>query len=456
MNKVGIDYPTNPRDTALRNAEEWYQQFLAKQMKKKYKPIKRRNFGQYNMAVNYLTSVLEEAKAINKVAVFNIDHMVQIKFSGKDALQLLNRVLPAPIDKMKIGYCKYTLILTKAGTVIDDVIIMRLDENEFIMVSNAGHDITDSEKGLVSDADYIASFKKKDENVNIEDISNQLVKIDIQGKYSYKLITKLYGNSVVKNRYKPNKNMRFFTFNEFDFEGNHYILSRTGYTNRWGWELYVPEVAAEEQFKRIVKEMFDLGGLVAGLGARDENRISAGNVGLPLMGNEYDREHTPINAPLFDAAIDMDKDNFVGKEALEKEINKGVNKAMVLFISEGIVVNRGIYKNGKRLGSVTSSIISPNVPQEKREYLNSKRKNVNRKDGTAAIGLGWLFENPYKQDEKGNDILKEQGKPIRIRVEFYREDKNNEPKGKPIIGYISADGVNPATSYKPLRHIQNL
>ena len=456
MKNHGFKFPDNSRRTALFDVEEWYQNLLVERLNRPYEAIKRSNFGEYDIAVNYLTSVLEEAKAIEKIAIFNIDHMAQLQFSGRDAIALLDRVLPTRVGEMKIGQCKYTLLLNENGGVIDDLIIMRLKKDRFILVINAGHDITDEEKELKADIDHIMDRLKNGEEVTAEDISDKLVKIDIQGPYSYKLVTKLYGDSVIKNRYKPDKNMRFFTFNEFDHEGHHYIISRTGYTNRWGWELYVPVAVAEEQFKRIVVEALDLGGLLVGLGGRDENRISAGNFGLPLNGSEYDPVHTPTNCPLFNAAINTTKDNFVGKNVLQKEINAGIDKKMVLIISEGITISRGIYKDSKRLGTVNSSINSPNVSQEKREFIGSQRKNVNGAEGTAAIGLGWLYQNPFDTDEDGNDILIKDENAVRIRVEFYREDENNNPKGKPVLGYISGDGVTPATAPRPLKHIQDL
>ncbi|NQV19031.1 MAG: aminomethyl transferase family protein [Armatimonadetes bacterium] len=456
MAKIGFDFPRNPRKTALYEVEDWYQNLLAERIGRPYESIKRSNFGEYDMAVNYLTSVFEEAKAIEKVAIFNIDHMAQIQFKGKDAVTFLDRVLPANVAEMKIGQCKYTLLLTENSTVLDDLIIMRLADENFILVINAGHDITDEERNLFADADYIVSLKKDGEDVNVKDISDKLVKIDIQGPLSYKLVTSLFGESVVKNRYKPEKNMRFFTFNEFEYEQAHYIISRTGYTNRWGWELYVPVEVAERQFKRIALGALELGGLVVGLGGRDENRISAGNFGLPLNGSEYDKFHTPSNAPLFKAAVDLNKENFIGKQALQKEIESNINKRMVLFITEGIVSHRGIYLDGKRIGTVTSSINSPNVSLEKRRFIGSKRKNVLDENGTAAIGLGWVSINPFEVDKEGKDILEKDGKAVRIKVEFFREDEEKNPKGKPVLGYISGDGVTPATAPKPLKHILNL
>ena len=452
MSIYGLKFPNEPRKTALYEAEQWYQNLLAERLGVPYSPIQRSNFGQYDMAVHYLTPVLEEAKAIEKVAVFNIDHMGQIKFWGKDASVLLNRVLPADIENMKVGQCKYTLLLNENGSVRDDMIIMKQAEDSFILVINAGHDITGKgfsggvEIDFISDADFIMQYKKEDEEVFVENISENLVKVDVQGPYSYRVITEVFGSDVLKNRANPEKNMGFFSFNEVKLDGETYFFSRTGYTNRWGWEIYIPIQHAEERFKQIVIKAMEYGGLLVGLGGRDENRISAGNVGLPLMGAEYDGLHTPTNAPLFDAAIDLNKGDFVGREALLKDKENNLDKRLVIIIAEGNIVHNGVYLDGKRLGSVTSCIISPNVPLEKRLFLGSGRKNVNEENGTAAIALAWLYKNPF------DNITDE---PIRIKVDLFRE-KDGLPTGKPILGYISSDGVNPATAPKALKSIENL
>lgn len=463
MQKYGFGIPDQPRNTFLTDIEEkWYLPFLADKKQIPLQSIKRSNFGQYNMAVNYLTSVLEESKAVNTVAVYNIDHMAQIVFQGKDAAALLNRTVGANILDMKIGQCKYSLLLNEKGGVQDDLIIMKISEEEFVAVINAGHDLTGKgtmdghEVELIADIDRIMMHKLDNEDVKAFDVSDKFVKVDIQGPFSFKLLKTLYGEACLKNRYQPEKNMNFFTFNVFEYESQHYMLSRTGYTNRWGWEMYIPVAVAEAQFKRIVTTALELGGLLVGLGGRDENRISAGFVGLPLMGQEYDPQHSPVNAPLFEAAIDMSKPDFVGKAALEKEISAGATKKMVLFITEGIVTSRGIYKDGVRLGSVTSSINSPNVSEEKRNALNSTRKSVLGPEGIAAIGLGWLYKTPFALDSEGKEITETDGIPVRIQVEFYREDANRQPVGSPVVGYITNEGITPATASKALKNIENL
>jgi len=455
MITYGLKFPKEIRCTALNEAEEWYQNILVERLNRPYSPIQRSNFGQYNMAVHYLTSVLEEAKAIEKVAVYNIDHMAQINFRGKNAKDLLHRVLPADVESMKIGQCKYTLLLNEQGTVDDDLIIMKQAEDSFILVINAGHDITDEENKLCSDADNIMKYKHPDEEVFVKDISQDFVKIDVQGPFSYKLITDIFGKDCLKSKYEPSKNMAFFTFNEIIINEEVYFFSRTGYTNRWGWEIYIPLKQAIDQFKKIVSKALEYGGLLVGLGGRDENRLSAGNVGLPLMGHEYDNMHTPTNAPLFNAAIEMNKETFVGKSKLLLDIENKIDKRMVLIISEGNIVGNGVYINAKRLGTVTSSIVSPNVPKEKRLFIGSDRKNVNEENGTAAIAIAWLKYNPFKKDENGNDIATYNESTLRIKVECFRE-KDGQIIGKPVLGYISADGVNPATAPKPLKIIENL
>lgn len=463
MKKYGFDFPVSIRKTYLHDVEEnWYLPLLAQKKGIPMASIKRSNFGQYDMAVNYLTSVLEEATAVNKIAIYNIDHMAQILFTGKDAAALLHRSLGANILEMKEGTCKYTLLMNEQGGVQDDMILMRLSQEAFIMVINAGHDLTGigEEHGhqvdFLADIDRVMVNLKPGEDVSAKDISDELVKVDIQGPLSFKLIKELYGADVLKNRNNPEKNMNFFSFNTFTKDGHTYYLSRTGYTNRWGWELYIPVAKAEEDYQQIISMSLELGGLLVGLGGRDENRISAGAFGLPLMGSEYDPMHTPINAPLFEAAVDMNKDFFVGKAALEKAIATGVTKRMSLIISEGIVSGRGVYQDGKRLGTVTSSINSPNLALEQRLAIGSKRKNVNEAEGTAAIGLAWLYNNPFEIDSEGKDITSKDGQPIRIKVEFYKEDASKNPTGSAVVGYITQEGVSVATAPKPLKNIENL
>jgi len=456
MTNLGFNFPSQLRKTFLYDLEEnWYLPLLSKLKNIPNQSIKRNNFGQYDMAVNYLTSVLEEAAAINKVAVYNIDHMAQLRFWGKNVVALLNRSLGGNFTDMKVGQCKYTLLFNEQGGVQDDMILMRVDETEFILVINAGHDITDANENLIADIDRIMANKQHGEEVHAEDVSDKYVKVDVQGPLSYKVIKQIYGADVLKNRSNPDKNMNYFSFNEFTHKNHKYYISRTGYTSRWGWEIYIPVANAEEDFKAIMTLALDLGGLLVGLGGRDENRISAGAYGLPLMGQEYDPMHTPINAPLFDAAVDMNKASFVGKSALEKEITTAT-KRLYIIVSEGIVSHRGIYKDGKRLGSVTSSINSPNVSLEMRLSLGSKRKNVNEEHGTAAIGLGWFYQPLFKFDADGKEIGVSEDKAIRIPVECYREDADGKPSGSPTIAFVTLEGINVATAPKPLKNIENL
>ncbi len=461
MKRHGCQFPKSQRRTYLYDVEEnWYRGLVSAKFGLENPVIKRSNFGEYDMAVSYGTSVLQEAAAINHVAVYNVDHMSQIRFKGKDSAALLHRTLTANIIDMKPGQCKYSLLLNEKGGVQDDMIVMRVSESEFIVVINAGHDISDKvikdgqNLEFIADIDRIMSYVQSGEDVCAEDISDQLVKVDVQGRLSMRVIKSVYGDHVLKNRNQPDKNMSYFTFNEFDHGGALYYISRTGYTNRWGWEIYIPVKNAVRDFQQIVSQALELGGLLVGLGGRDENRLSAGAYGLPLMGHEYDPAHTPVNAPLFAAAVDLEKDCFVGKAAVMNDLDNP--KRMSVFISEGIVSGRGIYRDGKRIGSVTSSMNSPNVSWEQRLAIGSKRKNVTEENGIAAIGIGWLYQSPFDEDGDGNDVTELDGRPVRIPVEFCRETEGKTQTGTAVLGYITAEGITPATAPKPLKNIENL
>jgi hypothetical protein len=148
----------------------------------------------------------------------------------------------------------------------------------------------------------------------------------------------------------------------------------------------------------------------------------------------------------------MEKEDFVGKEALARELATDPQKGLMIFVSEGIATGRKVYLDGKRLGTVTSSINSPNLSLEQRLALNSSRKNVNDPEGSAAIGLVWLNYIP----ELTEGLAEDDEIGPRITVELYREDAEGNPSGKPLKGYLSANGINPATAPRALKNIENL
>src|SRR5690606_35022154 len=127
-------------------------------------------------------------------------------------------------------------------------------------------------------------------------------------------------------------------------------------------------------------------------------------------------------------------------KVLENEVTKRLN----ILVSEGIAVGRGAYLDGKRVGTVTSSINSPNLSHGQRLAIGSTRKNVNEETGTAAIGFVWLYDNLFETDAEGKDITTQDGKPVRIALELFREDKDGNPSGRAVLGYITQEGINEA------------
>jgi len=131
-----------------------------------------------------------------------------------------------------------------------------------------------------------------------------------------------------------------------------------------------------------------------------------------------------------------------------------VTKRLNILISEGIAVGRGAYLDGKRVGTVTSSINSPNVSLEQRLAIGSKRQKCERREWKCRDSFVWLYDNLFETDEEGKDITTKDDKPIRIALELFREDKDGNPSGRPVLGYITQEGINEATAHKALRHIE--
>jgi hypothetical protein len=114
-----------------------------------------------------------------------------------------------------------------------------------------------------------------------------------------------------------------------------------------------------------------------------------------------------------------------------------VQQKDALYITEGEIEVEEALSECERLGSVTSSINSPNVSLEARQAIGSKRRNVNEEQGSCAIGLGWLYKPLFAKDSEGKEIAFEGDKPLRIPCEFYRENEAHEPSGNPSLLYHS-------------------
>lgn len=247
-------------------------------------------FGGWLMPIQY-SSIIEEHQHTRATAtLFDTCHMGQFLVKGPDAARDLDRLLTCHIASLPIGRCRYGLLLNDRGTTLDDTITYRIAENEFMVVVNAAT--------TARDARWIAgrcSF-----GTYFEDISSVTAKLDLQGPLAAEILQPHVTDSLAS--------LKYFSFVKTTLHGVDALISRTGYTGEYGFEIYVAAPFGTGVWNLLLQ---DPRLKPAGLGARDTLRLECA---LPLYGHELSEERSPAFANL-DFAIAWDKD-FIGKDAL--------------------------------------------------------------------------------------------------------------------------------------------
>ena len=303
------------------------------------------DFHGWDMPIQY-TSIIEEHSATRKaVGLFDLSHMGRIWVSGKDRKKYLNKLTPLAVDKMGPGRCRYTFLLTDDGTVIDDLIVYEDDKNDrSLLVVNASN----REKDLVQIKKVAKGFK-----VKIDDVTVDVALIALQGPKSV---------DTVKSTFDVDPSgLKYYCFDYFPVLGEKAaFISRTGYTGEDGFEIFVKKENAVKAWNGILKAGKKLSLKPVGLGARDTLRTEAG---MPLYGQELDDKTTPVEANLT-FALAMDKGDFIGRGALEKQVTSGTAKKLIGFVMQGKRIPRhemAIASGGSKNGIVTSGTYSPTM-----------------------------------------------------------------------------------------------
>jgi aminomethyltransferase len=306
------------------------------------------DFNGWDMPVEYSSSggIIAEHNAVRTgVGIFDVSHMGDIRLAGPGALAAVQHISMNDASKLAIGQAQYSALLYPQGTFVDDVIVHRLAEEEYLLVINAGT----REKDFNWVRDNTRGFDCK-----VENLSDDFTQIAIQGPKGVNLLQKLTDAdlSVVK----------FYWVTRGTVCGlKNILIARTGYTAEDGFEIYIPsdEATSARVWNEVLEAGKEFGVVACGLGSRNTLRLEGK---LPLYGHEIS---DTIN--VWDAGLDrfckMDKPEFIGREALEKAKAAGSKRTLV-----GLeMVDRGIardgYKvqnaNGREIGYVTSGSYSP-------------------------------------------------------------------------------------------------
>ena len=305
-------------------------------------------FNGWDMPVEYPSAggIIAEHKAVRHgVGIFDVSHMGDIRLAGKGALPAVQHISMNDASRLAVGQAQYSALLYPSGTFVDNVIVHRLGEDEYLLVINAGT----REKDFNWVRDNTRQFP-----CEVQNLSDDFTQIAIQGPKGVDLLQKLTdaGLSAVK----------FYWVTRGSVCGlKNTLIARTGYTGEDGFEIYVPaeEATSAMVWNQVLEAGKEFGALPCGLGARNTLRLEAK---LPLYGHEISDTINVWEAGL-DRFCKMEKSDFIGRAALERAKAAGLKRTLV-----GLeMVDRGIARDdykvqelgGREIGYVTSGSPAP-------------------------------------------------------------------------------------------------
>ncbi len=351
------------------------------------------DFGGWDMPVQYRGLIEEHTAVRTGVGVFDVSHMGDIQLRGPNSLAAVQRLLMNDASKLQTGQAHYSAMLYPNGTFVDDVVLHKLGENDYLIVINAGT----REK----DVQWVRQVIGGMGGVHIMDVSDYYTQLAIQGPKAQATLQKLTGTDLA-----PIKNY-WFTWGQV--AGCHNVLiARTGYTGEDGFEIYIPadEPTSARVWGEVLAAGAEFGIQPCGLGSRNTLRLESA---MALYGHEISDELNVFEANL-GRYCKLDKGmDFVGREALQAIVEAGGPARRLVGLE---MVERGIGRDGypvlsvagERIGYVTSGSPGPFV-----------KKNI----ALAYVPVGFA--------EPGTEVAVEiRGLPVRAQVvatPFYRRPR---------------------------------
>jgi len=361
-------------------------------------------FNGWDMPVEYPASlgggIINEHMAVRTaVGIFDVSHMGDIRLAGPQALAAVQHISMNDASKLAIGQAQYSALLYPQGTFVDDVIVHRLDEDEYLLVINAGT----REKDFNWVRDNTRQF-----DCAVEDLSDDFTQIAIQGPKAVDLLQKLTDADLGKVKfYWVTRGTIFLADKSVRRYLDNTLIARTGYTAEDGFEIYAPadEPTSAWVWNRILEVGKEFGVVPCGLGARNTLRLEGK---LPLYGHEISDTINVWEAGL-DRFCKMEKQDFIGREALEKAKAAGAKRTLVGLEMTERGIARDEYKvqdeSGHDIGYVTSGSPAPflkknialaYVPVE-HSAVGTKVKVEIRGQGVGAVVVPTPF---YKRPKK--------------------------------------------------------
>ena len=300
-------------------------------------------FAGYNMPVSYEGVVAEHETVRRSVGVFDVSHMGEFLITGPNALALIQKVTSNDASKLTNGQAQYSCLPNEDGGIVDDLIVYRLKDEEWLLVVNASN--------IEKDWNWIASHN--DVDATMKNISEGFSLLAIQGPKAVEAMQSLTSVDLSE--------IKFYTFKVADFAGvEHVIISATGYTGSGGFEIYCKNSEVEQVWNKVMEAGASFGIKPIGLAARDTLRLE---MGYCLYGNDIDDTTSPLEAGL--GWITKFTKEFTNSENLKQQKADGIRRKLVAFeLQERGIPRQGyviVDDEGNEVGNVTSGTMAPSV-----------------------------------------------------------------------------------------------
>jgi aminomethyltransferase len=342
-------------------------------------------FAGYNMPVQYEGVNVEHETVRNGVGVFDVSHMGEFLLSGENALNLIQKVTSNDASTLTIGKAQYSCLPNGNGGIVDDLIIYKIKEDQYLLVVNASN--------IEKDWNWISS--QNDLGVEMKNVSDEYSLLAIQGPKASESMQSLTSVNLT--------DIPYYHFVVGPFAGvEQVIISATGYTGSGGFEIYVKNEFVNELWDKLFEAGASFGIKPIGLAARDTLRLE---MGFCLYGNDIDDSTSPIEAGL--GWITKFNKEFIDAETLKQQKENGVTRKLVAFE----MIERGIPRhdyeihdeNNNVIGKVTSGTMSPSLK--------------------LGIGLGYVTIDNSKVDSEIFISIRDKGiKAKVVKLPFYKKN----------------------------------
>lgn len=342
------------------------------------------DFAGFYMPVQYEGVNIEHETVRNGVGVFDVSHMGEFLLTGENALALIQKVCSNDASVIEVGKAQYSCLTNENGGIVDDLIIYRIKENQYLLVVNASN----------IDKDWEWISKHNDMGVEMKNLSDEYSLLAIQGPKSAEAMQSLTSVNLAE--------IPYYSFKVGDFAGiEGVIISATGYTGSGGFELYCKNEEVEQIWNKVFEAGAPFGIKPIGLAARDTLRLE---MGFCLYGNDINDTTSPLEAGL--GWITKFTKNFTASDILKKQKEEGVKRKLVGFELLERGVPRHDYeivdKDGNVIGVVTSGTMAPSLGK--------------------GIGMGYVTTEHSKIDSEIFIRIRKNDVPAKVvKMPFYKK-----------------------------------